>query len=272
MKRIKILKHTLTIVLILATLFSLTACKAQTKNENETAVTFTDALGRKVSIPKKPERVAALLGSFADVWMLAGGTLCAAAEDAWEDFGLESPDCTNLGGAHSPNLELLIASDPDLVIASASTASNVEMKEALEVMGITVVYFDVDNFEDYLYMLNICTDLTERKDLYEQNGLALKAQIDAVKAQYAESDIPDAVWEQAREGLPIEAAYALYERQEALRKAAAEQVNRKNAGNSWGKTEDATNGFLSPDEVRGMSREEVRRNYDRILTSMKHWN
>jgi iron complex transport system substrate-binding protein len=191
MKRIKILKHTLTIVLILATLFSLTACKAQTKNENETAVTFTDALGRKVSIPKKPERVAALLGSFADVWMLAGGTLCAAAEDAWEDFGLELSDCTNLGGAHSPNLELLIASDPDLVIASASTASNVEMMDALEVMGITVVYFDVDNFEDYLYMLNICTDLTERKDLYEQNGLALKAQIDAVKAQYAESDIPD---------------------------------------------------------------------------------
>lgn len=87
-----------------------------------------------------------------------------------------------------------------------------------------------------------------------------------------ESDIPDAVWEQARAGLPIEAAYALYERQEALRKAAAEQVNRKNAGNSWGKTEEATNGFLSPDEVRGMSREEVRRNYDRILTSMKHWN
>ena len=66
-----------------------------------------------------------------------------------------------------------------------------EMKETLEAMGITVAYFDVDNFEDYLNMLNICTDITERKDLYEQNGLAIKAQIDNIKAQYAEANIPD---------------------------------------------------------------------------------
>ena len=37
------------------------------------AVTFTDALERTVSVKKNPERVAALLGSFADVWTLAGG-------------------------------------------------------------------------------------------------------------------------------------------------------------------------------------------------------
>ena len=191
MKLKKTNQRALALILILATLFSLAACNDRHEGENENTVIFTDALGRKVSVPKKPERVAALLGSFADVWMLAGGTLCAAAEDAWEDFGLELAGCTNLGGAHSPSLELLIASDPDLVIASASTASNVEMRESLETMGITVVYFDVDNFDDYLHMLDICTDVTERKDLYEQNGLALKAQIDMVKSRYAESDIPE---------------------------------------------------------------------------------
>ena len=65
------------------------ACTAgrQDAGEGET-VTFTDALDRTVSIEKNPERVASLLGSFADVWTLAGGTLCAAAEDAWEDFAL----------------------------------------------------------------------------------------------------------------------------------------------------------------------------------------
>ena len=178
-------------VWIAATLLSAVSCGDRLENGKENAVTFTDALGREVSVQKKPERVAALLGSFADVWMLSGGTLCAAAEDAWEDFGLELDGCTNIGGAHSPSLELLIASDPDLVIASASTASNVEMREVLESMGIAVIYFDVDCFDDYLHMLDICTDITERKDLYEQNGLALKAQIDGIKASYAEADIPD---------------------------------------------------------------------------------
>ena len=191
MKKVKTIKNIVAFLLITAVLFSMSACNGQPKNENKNTVVFTDALGREVNIKKSPERVAALLGSFADVWMLAGGKLCASAEDAWEDFGLELDDAVNIGGAHSPSLELLISADPDFVIASASTASNVEMRETLEAMGIAVAYFDVDSFDDYLKMLDICTDITERKDLYEQNGLAIKAQIDEIKAEYKNSDIPE---------------------------------------------------------------------------------
>lgn len=175
---------------IIAVMLSSVACSNPTAGDSGDAVSFTDALDRNVSVEKNPRRVAALLGSFADVWMLAGGELCAAAEDAWEDFGLALENCTNLGGAHSPSLELLVASDPDLVIASASTASNVEMRGALEAMGITVAYFDVDCFDDYLYMLDICTEITGRRDLYEANGLAIKEEIDRIKAEYAAADIP----------------------------------------------------------------------------------
>ena len=169
----------------------LTACSSEKSSLNENFVTFTDALGREVQAPKEPERVAALIGSFADVWVLAGGSVCATAEDAWEDLGLELPDAVNIGGAHSPNLELLFSANPDFVIASASTSSNVEMKETLEAAGITVAYFDVDNFEDYLTMLDICTDITGRKDLYEKNGLAIQTRIEAIKTDFEGSTLPE---------------------------------------------------------------------------------
>ena len=124
MKRIFLLILTISLVL--------SGCDAGGKTQvSDTAVTFIDALGRTVTVDK-PQRVAALLGSFADVWMLAGGELCAAADDAWEDFGLESDTAVNIGGAHSPSLEMLLTADPDFVIASSSTTSNVEMLETLE--------------------------------------------------------------------------------------------------------------------------------------------
>ena len=157
---------------------------------NEEFITFIDALDREVTIKKNPEKVAALLGSFADVWILAGGEICATAEDAWDDFGLDL-DAVNIGGAHSPSLELLLSSNPEFISASASTSSNVEMKETLEDAGITVAYFDVDNFYDYLEMLDICTDITGRKDLYATNGLEIEKQIELIKDEFNKEEISE---------------------------------------------------------------------------------
>ena len=151
-----------------------------------TTLTFTDDLGREVTAPAPPQRVAALLGSYADVWCLAGGqdTLAAAAHDAWTDFALDlGGDVADLGGLLEPSLEALIAAEPDFVLASSNTAAHLELQSALEELGIPVAYFDVNSFADYLAMLQTCTMLTGRDDLYQQNGLDVQAQVDDAKAR-----------------------------------------------------------------------------------------
>ena len=165
--------------------------KKDTSSDISDTVTFTDALDKSVTVNKSPQRVAALLGSFADTWILSGGEICAAAEDAWDDYGLTLENAVNLGGAHSPSLEALLSADPDFVIASASTSADVEMKETLENAGITVAYFDVDNFNDYLAMLKICTDITGRNDLYEQNGEKVKEEIEKIKKDFSSANLTE---------------------------------------------------------------------------------
>ncbi len=147
------------------------------------AVTFTDALGRSVTV-RSADRVASLLGSFSEVWTLAGGKLVASVDDAWSSFDLGLPDdAVKLGTILEPNTELLIASRPDFVIASSNTEPDVAMRGTLENAGITVAYFDINNFDDYLNMLNICTDITGRKDLYEKNGTSVRDEIERAKAR-----------------------------------------------------------------------------------------
>lgn len=189
--RRKIIKAILYISVMSSCFINLTGCgkkvltnngTTEIKNTDETSnqVTFTDDLGRKITVAH-PKRVAALLGSFADIWYLAGGSVVACADDAWEDFDLPmAKDAINLGMTKELSLEKLFEANPDFVIASSNTKQNVEWKETLEAADITVAYFNINNFTDYLRVLKIFTDITGRSDLYEKNGLVIQAEMDKI--------------------------------------------------------------------------------------------
>ena len=171
-------------------LMTLSACggSRQVPAETEFAenvVTFTDDLGREVTVAK-PRRVAALIGSFADVWCLAGGqdTLVAAADDSWTQFDLDLPETVeNLGDVKEPNVEKLLAAEPDFVLGSTKTAADVELMGLLEQSSIPVAYFDISSFEDYLRMLEVCTWLTGCPERYTQYGADVQAVVKQAAAR-----------------------------------------------------------------------------------------
>ena len=141
--------------------------------------TFTDALGRTVTVDN-PQKVAVPQGSYADVWQLAGGTLYAVTEDAFSDRDLGLPqDIVNLGDMKSPSIEKAIAEGVDFMILSSKVTEHVALQETLEAAGINCAYFEVETFDDYLHMLDVCTNITGHRDLYETNGTAVRARIDA---------------------------------------------------------------------------------------------
>lgn len=171
------MKHLMALLLIV---LILTGCAAPSAAPEDAGFTFTDDLGRTVTV-SNPKRTAALLGSFAQIWTLAGGEVCATADDAWEDLALPMGDDTvNLGNTKELSLELLLSANPDFIIASSNTRQQMEWKETLEATKIPVAYFHVSDFDDYLRLLKLCTQLTGRTDLYDTHGTRVQSQIDGV--------------------------------------------------------------------------------------------
>ena len=153
--------------------------------ETSGAVTIVDDLGRSVTV-ENPQRVAVLIGSFADVWCLAGGkgVLVATAHDAWTYFDhLPLDGAVDLGGTKEISLETLIAAEPDFIVASCNTELDLELMPTFEEMGIPAAYFEVSTFEDYLSMLDRCTQITGDTDAYQTNGADVQTQVDEAIAR-----------------------------------------------------------------------------------------
>ena len=120
-------------------------------------LTITDDLGREVTLEAPPQRVTVLTASYAETWLLAGGSMVATVHDAWEDFGLElGEEVQDLGSGQKVSMELIFETEPELIIASSNTKSHVELLETFEQAGVPAVYFLVNTFQDYLHMLSVC--------------------------------------------------------------------------------------------------------------------
>ena len=138
-----------------------------------TAYTFTDALGSTVTVDR-PQRVVSFYGSFAEMWILAGGELAGTTDDAITERKLPlGEDVAIIGSTRNPNLEMALGLDADFAILSADTTDHVQAAETLRAAG-------VDTLEDYLAAMEVCTSITGRADLYEQNALAVQHQAQEV--------------------------------------------------------------------------------------------
>ncbi len=174
------------LALLLVSILALSGCETnqtiQETSQQKDGYTFTDAIGQEITV-HNPQRVVSLMGSFSEIWILAGGadTLVGTSYDTVDNRDLGLPeDIAIVGTYQNPNIEEILALNPDLVLLSSETTrtdSHVALKDALNGADIPAAYFSVTHFEDYLNMLKICTDITGNQDAYQTNGIAVEKRI-----------------------------------------------------------------------------------------------
>jgi hypothetical protein len=93
------------------------------------------------------DRVVSLYGSFAEAWMLSGGTLVGATQDAVDERHLDlGEDVSIVGTVKEPNLEEILALSPDFVILSSQIPAQVKLHQSLTDAGIPHAYFSGETF------------------------------------------------------------------------------------------------------------------------------
>ena len=179
-------KHLLLPVLCLCLLLS--ACVNAEPDFKETTVSFTEATGRTVFLPKKPGKVAVLFSSLADIWTTAGGEIAMTVGESVErGFAAKGTPLVDGDAGKRIDTEALLAAVPDLVICSADIPAQVSAAELCRRAGIPAVALRVESFDDYLAALKLFTLLTDCPDRYRTYGTAKKAAIEQSISAYAAS-------------------------------------------------------------------------------------
>ncbi|WP_040292941.1 ABC transporter substrate-binding protein [Acetonema longum] len=132
----------------------------------------TDSAGRVVQIPVRPQRVIVLNPSSLDLFYAAGGKVVGrpttqALPDTVKTAVAAVPE---VGTTANPNVEKLIALEPDLVLG-VNVPPHHQLVPVLEKAGIPILLQMLDNYQQILDTLRFYGELTGRP---EQSAAVIK--------------------------------------------------------------------------------------------------
>lgn len=177
------LRKTLILTLLIALLNACAPQAAPTTAPAEQSMTYTDSLGRTVTLETTPQRVVSLAPSNTEILFAVGAGSQVVGRDEFSDYPPEAASIPSIGGSFGEyNAEAILALQPDLVLAAEINPP--ELVQQLEDLGLTVYYLGNPKTLEEMYV-NLETaagltghDVTELVD-------SLKARVAAVDEKIA---------------------------------------------------------------------------------------
>ncbi|OZV12515.1 hypothetical protein CIW83_09060 [Tissierella sp. P1] len=144
-------------------------------------VSFIDSRGEEVTLNKNPERVVVLFNSYLDIWMKNGGSIVGKLEESIGQDEIPGTENAEIVGAlGSISAEKVLELEPDLVVLISTQKSQMELVPIFEENKIPFIALEYYGKEDYFKLARLFSALNEREDLYEENVLNVKNQIDSI--------------------------------------------------------------------------------------------
>ena len=144
------------------------------------AFTLKDSRGRDLILPAPPQRIISLVPSVTEVVYALGGEDRLVGVTDFCDWPPEAAKKRRVGGMLAPNLELIVALKPDLIVTTTE-GNRRETFDQLQRLGIPVFTVNPHRLSDVMAMIAQLGELTGRPAAVGPLVESLKRRIQAVE-------------------------------------------------------------------------------------------
>jgi iron complex transport system substrate-binding protein len=150
--------HTLVPVLLALVIIPLVSCNSSPTSTTPAAISFTDQLGRTVTLDSVPQRLISMSPADTEILFALGLGDRVVAVTEYCDYPPETAGKPTIGGFYNPNIEEIVALSPDLVFAAPIHKDQVIPQ--LEAKGIKVLAVTPVNVEQVLEAIILVGQVT----------------------------------------------------------------------------------------------------------------
>lgn len=163
--------------ILLLLVISITVLAACTPSDNAESRTVVDQKGREIAIDGAVERIVSIAPSNTEILFELGLGDKVVGVSAFCNYPPETENIEKVGTFSEPNIELIIAAEPDVVF---STTISQESVEALDQAGIPVIVLDAKKTESIFDAIEIIGEACETVEEADQLVNDLQARITEV--------------------------------------------------------------------------------------------
>jgi iron complex transport system substrate-binding protein len=143
-------------------------------------LTITDQKGRTVTIETEPHRVISLAPSNTEILFAIGLGDRVVGRTDYCNYPPEVEAIPSIGGFSTPNLEQVVALEPDLVLA---TSIHEEIVSQLEALGIPTVILAPEAIDGILGIIEVVGRITGAEEAADELLTNMRNRIEAVSAK-----------------------------------------------------------------------------------------
>ncbi len=146
------------------------------------AATYTDAVGRQVSVPDRPQRIISLVPSVTEILFAIDADRQLVAVTDYCTYPDEARLLPSIGSYADPGLENILSHQPDLVIATSAMNSPALIAQ-LEQLDIPVYVIEAHSVPQTLETIRNLGQLTGQRDQADALARNIDSRIRAIRRQ-----------------------------------------------------------------------------------------